>query len=158
MILCLLWLAAMSSRLTIFLILLSMSQTSLNWTLDWRRARVISFKHSFKTFSSMMIALLIYWRARDMLPPNWANTIFAQRLEIRVRVKISFFFFWGGGGRRGIEDVRNEMEVVMVVTVVVVISGGDGELSIYIYNRSLCSVHNFSPQHFLFIFFNKKTN
>ena len=97
MILRLLWPAARSSRLTIFLILLCMSRTSLNWTSDWRRARVISFKHSFKTFSSMMVALLICWRARDMLPPNWANTIFAQRLEIWVRVRFPFL------GGRGIE-------------------------------------------------------
>jgi len=76
MILRLLWPAARSSRLTIFLILVCISRTSLNWTSDWRRARVISFKQSFNAFSSMIVALLICWIARDILPPNSANTIF----------------------------------------------------------------------------------
>ena len=67
----------------------------------------------------MMIALLIYWRARDMLPPNWANTIFAQRLEIWVRVRVRFPFLGGRGSK--------EMEVEVVVAVVTV--GGDGDVS-----------------------------
>lgn len=74
----LLWPAARSSRLTIFLILVCISRTSLNWTSDWRSARVISLRQSFKTFSSMIVALLICWRAREMLPPNCASTIFTN--------------------------------------------------------------------------------
>ena len=99
MILRLLWPAARSSRLTIFLILVCMSRTSLNCTSDCKRARVISLRHSLRTFSSIMVALLICWRARDMLVPNCANTIFAasensgeewseQNGEVRVRVLV----------------------------------------------------------------------
>ena len=91
MILRLLWPAARSSRLTIFLILVCISRTSLNWTSDWRRALVISLRHSFKTFSSIIVALLICCIAREMLPPNCANTIFA--LFFLRKPKIFFFFF-----------------------------------------------------------------
>lgn len=78
MIFLLLWPAARSSKLTIFFMLFCMSRTSLNWTSDWSRARVISLRQSVRTFSSMTVALLICWRAREMLPPNCANTIFAD--------------------------------------------------------------------------------
>lgn len=77
MILRLLCPAARSSRLTIFLILVCISLTSLNCTSACRRARVISLRHSFNTFSSMIVALLICCMAREILPPNWAKTIFA---------------------------------------------------------------------------------
>jgi len=44
---------------------------------------VISFKQSFNAFSSMIVALLICWIARDMFPPNCANTIFAFFFEFQ---------------------------------------------------------------------------
>ena len=122
MILRLLWPAARSSRLTIFLILVCMSRTSLNCTSDCKRARVISLRHSLRTFSSIMVALLICWRARDMLVPNCANTIFAssensgeewseQNGEVRVRVLVL-----GDRRRRRIcRKVGNEFLFVVVI-------------------------------------------
>ena len=67
MILHFLWLVARTSRLTIFLILVSMSRTSLNCISDCKRARVISLRHSLRTFLSIMVALVICWRAHDMV-------------------------------------------------------------------------------------------
>ena len=126
MILRLLWPAARSSRLTIFLIFVCMSRTSLNCTSDCKRARVISLRHSLRTFSSIMVALLICWRARDMLVPNCANTIFAasensgevwseQDGEVRARVLVL-----GDRRRRGRRigrEVGNEFYVQVVVAI-----------------------------------------
>ncbi len=77
MILRLLCPAARSSRLTIFLMLFCMFITILNCTSACSKAREISFKHSASTFSSMRVALLICWRAREMRPPSSASTMLA---------------------------------------------------------------------------------
>lgn len=75
MIFLLLWPAARSSRFTIFLMLACIAPIILNCTSAVMRALEISFKHSVNTFSSMKVALLICWRAREMRPPSSASTI-----------------------------------------------------------------------------------
>lgn len=101
----LLWPAARSSRLTIFLILDCISFTRGKETSDWSRARVISFKHSFKAFSSIIVTLLICCIARLIRPPSSAKTIFAalriqqrdqaiQEAYRRKRIRFGELGFW----------------------------------------------------------------